>query len=734
MINELLMNGLKLSAIGSVMMVLLLVIRKITGTKAGAWWRSLLWLLILCRICIPIIPTSSISFTSFLDNRPVVTAADERELSFGQETYRNMIQPIIRTRGVAAPASNDGLASIDWMRIIAMLYMAGLSLFLGSLIYNAYHIYKKNSCLELCADKSIQALFTSTRKRLLVKDSVRLYIAETGETPYLTGLISPRVVMPTKFIHMMTMEQLELVMIHELTHYKRKDILKLWFLELAVCIHFFNPVLLYARRIIQQDIELACDEKVLRALNNQQYISYAEVLTLSSLKVVQYNKYVLTAHIAGRRGERLKERLQMIKNYNRVLTRIIGLSVILIMAIVLVSCTTIADEKEEELQISDTIIENDSGEMTEKPVITENTEANVADENEIRQYQSAIEEELAKDIVANKDSYRFIYDLEQLEIVPHSTLYYLDDDIIMHEEFSEVVEKLIVYPIKDTDTALTIRSQYGEVHHIEITEYHGQVKPLQDSDYYLTTNVVEGFPKLLDEETLDQFLEQPISTFYEAYDLVDSSVVIEDGAMTIYFNVFEINDGYRGCYLYEKNDLITSIVVNDDAAIALDQLTELFIVREGVIEIVSHMDYSSYENAVTSSMKGYYNMDIQPVITKDMISDMGAYDWIFIEPDMTFKIDKTSLEVFYMTFYPEVMPLEVLLSSEEGLMRLNQFISSSELLASKGLEVVKVKEEFYFDSEEVEYLVYELATADELYFFKLETQTGSVVEIIKGTL
>ena len=88
-------------------------------------------------------------------------------------------------------------------------------------------------------------------------------------------------------------QSLRYTLLHELSHYRRRDI---WLktVSLAACaVHWFNPMVWYMHHIIAQDTELACDEALLRFLPKEEYSAYCRTI-LDSVRRIQNRKGVRT--------------------------------------------------------------------------------------------------------------------------------------------------------------------------------------------------------------------------------------------------------------------------------------------------------------------------------------------------------------------------------------------------------------------------------------------------------
>ncbi len=114
-----------------------------------------------------------------------------------------------------------------------------------------------------------------------LKRTVSVRVSEKVSTPLTYGIIRPVILLP-KSLNIQTEKQLNCILLHELCHIKRFDgLLKLW-ANAVLCVHWFNPLVWAMRRLLDRDIELRCDESVLKELGPDSREIYA--MTLIGLK------------------------------------------------------------------------------------------------------------------------------------------------------------------------------------------------------------------------------------------------------------------------------------------------------------------------------------------------------------------------------------------------------------------------------------------------------------------
>ena len=161
------------------------------------------------------------------------------------------------------------------------------------------------------------------RLRRKVDTAVRykdnIFQSENVSFPFVLGIIKPRIYLPFK----MNGQYLEYVVAHEQAHICRKDH---WWKPLGfllLMIHWFNPLMWLAYVLLCRDIELACDEKVIKELGNEQRGDYTQALVACSV-----NRRMIAACPLAFGEVSVKERVKSVMNYKKPAFWVIIISVI----------------------------------------------------------------------------------------------------------------------------------------------------------------------------------------------------------------------------------------------------------------------------------------------------------------------------------------------------------------------------------------------------------------------
>ena len=246
--KELFTGFLTVSLSGSLIIGLVLLVR-ILFRKAPKRVLCALWLLVILRLLLPVQLESPFSIRP---ETPEFSRIDtqffgERDLMFADELPEYMPVQVEYRFG-------NAMATVDYIWILSLVWTIGVSVLL------AYTI------------------ITYIRLKYLVRESVRIekniFECSHLDSAFLLGYFSPRIYIP----HSITEEHAGIVIAHEQAHIRRGDhwLKLLAFIMLAL--HWFNPLVWVAYLLICRDIEAACDERVIRELDEQGRADYSSAL------------------------------------------------------------------------------------------------------------------------------------------------------------------------------------------------------------------------------------------------------------------------------------------------------------------------------------------------------------------------------------------------------------------------------------------------------------------------
>lgn len=268
--------------------VLAMLILRLLLKKAPKWITVLLWGIVAFRLICPFSIESTLSLIPSTQTINPEYALNSVEIDSGIPIIDNTINPIISGAMVTVQPEKD----INFFHII-MPYLAGIWLvgIFALLLYTVISYVRLKKKIETA---------------VLYKDNI--FQSENVISPFVLGIIKPKIYLPFN----MTDNDMENVVAHEQAHIKRKDHLWKPLGFLLLTIHWFNPLMWVGYIMLCKDIELACDEKVVKNLDTEQRADYSQALLSCSVN----RRMIAACPIAfGEVG--VKSRIKTVLNYKK---------------------------------------------------------------------------------------------------------------------------------------------------------------------------------------------------------------------------------------------------------------------------------------------------------------------------------------------------------------------------------------------------------------------------------
>lgn len=273
-----------MSVTAGVLVLAILAVRALTRRRMPKWAHCLLWGLVAACLLCPVLPESGLSLRpqsgELVQYGDQLTGLDREPVIILMETG---VQDVYAFR--TGEADRPGVSLMP----LAYVWLAGMAVLLG------------------------WAAFSWLRLRRQVAASVNVakgvYICDDIASPFILGVLHPRIYLPSG----LTGATLESVLRHERAHLKRRDH---WWKPLAhvlIAVYWFNPLLWAAYVLLCRDIELACDERVVRDMTREDRAAYSQALLQCSLN--RRRRLVLCPLAFGEVG--VRTRVKSVLRYRR---------------------------------------------------------------------------------------------------------------------------------------------------------------------------------------------------------------------------------------------------------------------------------------------------------------------------------------------------------------------------------------------------------------------------------
>lgn len=318
--TEFFLNVVNMSISASWLVCAVLLLRLLLK-KAPKWINVLLWGIVAVRLICPfsfesvlsLIPSSQTINPEIALNAPVIDS--------GVTIIDNVINPIIGEATISLQPEKDVNLFQFIMPYLAGVWLVGIAALL---------IYTLISFLRLK-----RKIGTA----VLLRDNI--YQSEAVVSPFVLGVIKPKIYLPFN----MNGQDMNHVIAHERAHIRRKDHFWKPLGFLILTLHWFNPMVWLGYILLCRDIELACDAKVVKELNNEQRADYSEALLACSV-----NRRMIAACPLAFGEVGVKDRIKSVLNYKKPAFWIIVVAVVA--SIVVAVCFLTNPKEDTDLGIS----------------------------------------------------------------------------------------------------------------------------------------------------------------------------------------------------------------------------------------------------------------------------------------------------------------------------------------------------------------------------------------------
>lgn len=293
--GEIFLKLLNMSINGGWLILAVLFIRLIFK-KVPKWVRCLLWGIVAIRLVCPFYiesPFSILPSAEPIKSSTVVEGEVQNyipSIDSRLTIVENTINPIL----TETFTYNESNSAVPLAPLQAVTYAAGFVWGLGMIL------------LIICAAVSAIKLNKLVREAVCIRDNV--YICDAVKSPFILGIVRPRIYLSSA----VSERNMDYILAHESAHLKRKDHLWKALGYLLLCIYWFNPLCHIAYSLLCKDIELACDEKVVKDMAFYEKKEYSKVL----LSCAAQRRMVMVCPLAfGEVG--IKQRVKSVLNYKK---------------------------------------------------------------------------------------------------------------------------------------------------------------------------------------------------------------------------------------------------------------------------------------------------------------------------------------------------------------------------------------------------------------------------------
>jgi beta-lactamase regulating signal transducer with metallopeptidase domain len=312
-VNTVLKTFLSMSVSGSLLILLLLAGKQLWKDRVSRQWQYYIWLVVLLRLLLPFGTEINIMGEAYQSIEQAVTLSLPRAQA-PAEPERQEADALPEASPTApAPVDTMDTAGLLLDRLWLIWPAAALGLLIRKItIYQSFVRYVSAGSTPV-SDVEVLDRLAAAAEETGVRRPVELQVNPLVSSPLLTGFFRPCVVLPSLDV---SEKDFRYIILHELTHYKRRDMLYKWLVQVTVCLHWFNPAAHLMGREITNACEFSCDEAVLSKTGRGCARDYGNTL-LDAMAAVGKYKESIGAVTLSENTKLLKERITAIMNFQK---------------------------------------------------------------------------------------------------------------------------------------------------------------------------------------------------------------------------------------------------------------------------------------------------------------------------------------------------------------------------------------------------------------------------------
>lgn len=294
---------------------ILLIAKRIFKDNLSSRMQYNLWLFLLGLLIVPFIPFRPIGFPqmfSWLGNLRTSSASNENA-TIGEIANTNTIEVSNWMNDFTISVSSD-TPSVTGL-ILCGIWIIGILAMILLVFKSKSRLSRlKNSALPL-QNSEVRRLYNNCLAEMSIKKNIPVYSTAFLKSPIIVGYWKPCIYLPIHLISDYKATDMRYMLLHELQHYKHKDALINYLMNITGVLYWFNPFVWYALREMRNDREVACDTSVLKMLNENDYEDYGNTL-INFAEKVSLTPFPFATGISGNMRQ-MKKRIVNIASYEK---------------------------------------------------------------------------------------------------------------------------------------------------------------------------------------------------------------------------------------------------------------------------------------------------------------------------------------------------------------------------------------------------------------------------------
>ncbi len=302
--TNLFLTYLGISATVGVVVLLILLASPLINRRYAAKWKYYIWIFLAIRLLIPVSgmyhkESKSPAVTEPIQSSGTVVYEPEEAQEVQPRRFVVEIPVGAAEQHVPVPETAAGIPKLSLLDMVIAAWIAGTAIFVSVPIISCLHYkFRITHSGERIESGTAFDTLCELKSQLKIRRNVSLMRYPKAASPMIIGFIKPVMVLPCDDY---SEEDIRFIVRHELIHLKRGDVYVKLLCVFANALHWLNPLIWIMRREMTVDMELSCDEGVIKGADINIKKAYTETL-LSSLRRQSSKRSSLTTRFYGGKG------------------------------------------------------------------------------------------------------------------------------------------------------------------------------------------------------------------------------------------------------------------------------------------------------------------------------------------------------------------------------------------------------------------------------------------------
>ncbi|MBU3155623.1 M56 and phosphodiester glycosidase domain-containing protein [Clostridium estertheticum] len=309
------------TALGSILSLIILLFKLLLKDKLGVRWHYAIWLILIIRLLMPYGLQSSLSIFNIINFEnttitqvPYTITYKANKIFNNKESNTTVVPNFVKSNLQANTSDADQIPI--YLQLISCLWLLVAIIIASYTIVMTMKLKSKFKKGHVCNNKKVLLLLLQCKNKLNIKSNIRIINTNEIKTPCIYGFINPKLLLPIGTYNFLNKNELEFIILHELAHVKRLDIIVSCISGALQIIHWFNPIIWYSFYKMSNDKELACDALALSHVNCKNYMNYGKTI----IKLLE--SYKKTPQVYGisyiiNNKSQIKRRITMISLFKK---------------------------------------------------------------------------------------------------------------------------------------------------------------------------------------------------------------------------------------------------------------------------------------------------------------------------------------------------------------------------------------------------------------------------------